>query len=136
MSTIPFELRYDQNHQWAQLLGDGSVRTGVTNQAVRSLTGMGMEGSIRSVQLPAVGQVLAAGADCGAIEGSRAVAGLYSPIAGTVSQVNTALSGEPDTVRQDYYGDGWLYKLTPTNPADVNSLMDAAAYEDFVLRGG
>jgi glycine cleavage system H protein len=134
MSEYPVFLKYDANHQWVRLDNDGLVTTGVTNEKVRRLTTRARETPIVSVQLPAVGSALvgtSSGDGDGYIEGSSAISELSCPIAGTVTEVNSEVIDNPDLVRVDCYGDGWLYRFKPNNPADLNGLMGVEAYAQY-----
>lgn len=90
-----------------------------------------MSGSITFVKLPAAGAQAATGQAAGSIEGSSGMGEIFFPIAGKVTEVNSALSGASDIVRTDPYGDGWLFKLRPNSAADLNKLMSAAAYASY-----
>src|SRR5690606_32933910 len=122
MSNVPAELRYAKSHEWLKLSADGTALVGISDYAQSSL------GDITYVQLPTVGTELAAGAGFGVVESVKAASDIYSPVAGTVVEVNSALDAAPETVNQDPYGAGWMIKLKVTNPADVESLLDAAGY--------
>lgn len=134
--SYPHELKYDENHHWSRIQDDGTVVVGITGEFVRRLTGMAREGEIVHVQLPGAGAQLARGQDAGAIEGSEALSTIFSPIAGTVTASNGELGGSPLPVRDDPYGDGWLFTIRPANPADLNGLMDALAYSAYVEKNG
>jgi glycine cleavage system H protein len=126
MSTIPAELRYAKSHEWLRPESDGAVTIGITDYAQNSL------GDITYVQLPKVGATLKAGDTFGVVESVKAASDLYAPVAGTVVAVNSALDSTPERVNQSPYGDGWMLKLKPTAAADVNALLDAAAYTQLV----
>lgn len=138
MSEYPVSLKYAANHQWARLDRDGLVTTGLTSEGVRRLTDRGRETPIVTVDLPAVGSAIAdANADQGngSVEGGSAVRELAGPIAGTVAEVNGEVAGNPDLVRGDCYGEGWLYRFKPDNPADLDGLMGVEAYEQYAGLG-
>lgn len=122
MSNVPSDLRYAKSHEWLKLHADGTAVVGISDYAQSSL------GDITYVQLPAVGTELAAGDGFGVVESVKAASDIYAPVAGTVVEVNTALDSAPETVNQDPYGAGWMIKLKVANPADVESLLDAAGY--------
>ena len=122
MSNVPSDLRYAKSHEWLQLAGDGTATVGITDYAQNSL------GDITYVQLPKVGAVLAAGQVYGVVESVKAASDLYSPVAGTVIAINPALDAAPETVNSDAYQGGWMLKLKLSNPAEVDALLDAAAY--------
>lgn len=120
--NFPAELRYTKDHEWIKL--DGNVATiGITDFAQREL------GDIVYVEVETVGQHLEAGAVFGTVEAVKTVSDLFLPISGTITELNPALNGAPESVNNDPYGAGWMIKMTVNNPADVDALMDAAAYE-------
>ena len=123
--NFPSNLRYTKDHEWIQL--DGNVATiGITDFAQREL------GDIVYVDINTVGQSLEAETVFGTVEAVKTVSDLFLPIAGTITEVNTALNDKPESVNNDPYGEGWMIKMTVNNPADVEALMDAAAYEASV----
>lgn len=122
MSNIPADLRYAKSHEWVRLEKDGSVTIGITDYAQNSL------GDITYVQGPKAGAALKAGETFGVVESVKAASDLYAPIAGTVLAVNPALESAPETVNRAPYGEGWMLKLKPADPAAVAGLLDAGAY--------
>jgi glycine cleavage system H protein len=123
--NFPQNLRYTKDHEWIQL--DGNVATiGITDFAQREL------GDIVYVDINTVGQSLEAEAVFGTVEAVKTVSDLFLPIAGTILEVNTTLNDNPESVNNDPYGEGWMVKVTVNSPADVEALMDAAAYEASV----
>jgi len=123
--NFPSNLRYTKDHEWIQL--DGNVATiGITDFAQREL------GDIVYVDINTVGQSLEAEAVFGTVEAVKTVSDLFLPVAGTILEVNTSLNDKPEAVNNDPYGEGWMVKVTVNNPADVEALMDAAAYEASV----
>jgi glycine cleavage system H protein len=123
--NFPDNLRYTKDHEWVKL--DGNIATiGITDFAQREL------GDIVYVDINTVGQSLEAETVFGTVEAVKTVSDLFLPIAGTVLEVNTALNDKPESVNNDPYGDGWMVKVTVNNPADVEALMDAAAYGSSV----
>ncbi|HVU32092.1 MAG TPA: glycine cleavage system protein GcvH [Opitutaceae bacterium] len=122
MSNIPSELRYAKSHEWVRSETDGTVTIGITDYAQNSL------GDITYVQVPKVGATLKAGETFGVVESVKAASDLYAPIGGTVTAVNAALDGAPETVNRAPYTDGWMLRLKPSDPAAVGQLLDAAAY--------
>jgi glycine cleavage system H protein len=123
MSNIPADLRYAKSHEWVRLEKDGTVTVGITDYAQNSL------GDITYVQVPKVGAALKAGETFGVVESVKAASDLYAPIAGTVTAVNSALEGAPETVNRAPYTDGWMLKVKPADAGAINGLLDAAAYE-------
>lgn len=124
MSLVPDGLKYTKDHEWAKLNGDTAV-IGVTDHAQREL------GDIVFVELPKVGAKVQAGQSFGTIEAVKTVAELYSPVSGTIAEVNGALSGDAGVINQDPYGNGWIIKVKTDKPP-VEGLMDAAAYKAII----
>jgi glycine cleavage system H protein len=123
MSNIPSDLKYAKSHEWLKLAGDGTALVGITDYAQSTL------GDITFVQVNAkVGATLKAGETFGVVESVKAASDLYSPVAGTVLEINKALDAAPDTVNREPYAGGWMLKLQVANPADAGALLDAAAY--------
>ncbi|QEL56155.1 glycine cleavage system protein GcvH [Chromobacterium paludis] len=122
MSNIPAELKYVESHEWLRLEADGSVTVGITAHAQELL------GDIVFVELPKVGAALAKDEQAGVVESVKAASDVYCPIAGEVLEVNAELEGTPDLANTDPYGDGWFFKIKPANAAELDGLMDAAAY--------
>jgi glycine cleavage system H protein len=122
MSNVPSDLRYAKSHEWVQLAGDGTATIGITDYAQNSL------GDITYIQVPKVGAVLKAGETFGVVESVKAASDVYAPMAGTVLAVNQQLETTPEKVNQAPYTDGWMLRLTLANPADVNTLLNAADY--------
>ena len=125
MSDVPDDLKYTAEHEWVRSPGEhaGSVRIGITDYAQDAL------GDIVYVSLPEVGASVAAGDACGELESTKSVSDVYAPLAGEVVAVNDALDATPELVNDDAYGGGWLFELVPSNQADVDGLLDAAAYQ-------
>jgi len=122
MSNIPADLRYAKSHEWLRPAADGTALVGITDFAQAAL------GDITYVQLPKPGTVLAAGQVFGVVESVKAASDLYAPVAGTVVEVNPALTAAPETVNQSPYEGGWMMKLKPADPGAVAALLDASAY--------
>src|SRR4051812_35348853 len=123
--NIPADLRYTKEHEWIRL--DGNTATiGITDFAQSEL------GDIVYVEIETIGQALDAHSIFGTVEAVKTVSDLYLPVSGTISEVNPALSSTPEVVNSDPYGQGWMVKLTVNDPADVQKLMDAAAYQGLV----
>ena len=123
MSNIPAELKYVASHEWLRLEADGSVTVGITDHAQELL------GDIVFVELPEVGANLAADEQAGVVESVKAASDIYTPIAGEILEVNQELVDAPDTANTDPYGAAWFFRIKPANAADLDGLMDAAAYE-------
>lgn len=119
MSDVPHTLSYTATHEWVRREPDGSVVVGITDHAQHAL------GDIVYVELPAPGRQLTAGEACVVVESVKAAADVYAPLAGTVLEVNAALTCAPEQVNAGPYGDGWLMRIAPAGPA---TLLDADAY--------
>ena len=122
---VPQDLRYTKDHEWVRLSGD-SATVGITQFAAGQL------GDIVFVELPAVGAVLTALATFGVVESVKAVSDLFSPLSGTVSEINPALAGQPELVNTDPYGGGWMVKLTVADSGQLDELLDPAAYDTLI----
>jgi glycine cleavage system H protein len=122
MSNVPADLRYAASHEWARLEADGSVTVGISDHAQEAL------GDVVFVELPEVGATLGAGDQAGVVESVKAASDIYAPVAGDVIAVNEALTDSPELVNADPYAN-WFFKLKPANVADLDSLLDAAAYQ-------
>lgn len=122
MSNIPADLRYVASHEWIRLEADGSVTVGITDHAQEAL------GDVVYVELPEVGKQLANGQEAGVVESVKAASDIYAPIAGEVLAVNEALADAPEQVNGEPYS-AWFFKLKPSNPAELEELLDAAAYQ-------
>ncbi|TDV64501.1 glycine cleavage system protein GcvH [Pseudomonas sp. LP_7_YM] len=122
MSDIPAELRFAESHEWARLESDGTVTVGISDHAQEAL------GDVVFVELPEIGKVLAASDAAGVVESVKAASDIYSPVAGEVIEVNEALGDAPEELNSAPYS-SWIFKLKPSNPADLEKLLDAAAYK-------
>ena len=122
---FPAELKYTKEHEWTRTEGK-VVTIGVTDHAQSAL------GDVVFVDLPKVGRELKAGETFGVVESIKAVSDLYSPIAGKVIEVNSALADEPSQVNRDPYGSAWMIKIEVADPAALGTLMDAGAYQKYV----
>jgi glycine cleavage system H protein len=122
---FPADLRYTKDHEWIKLEGN-TATIGITDFAQGEL------GDIVYIDINTVGTTLAAEAVFGTVEAVKTVSDLFLPIAGTVLEVNPALSAQPELVNSDAYGDGWMIKMTVSNPADVDALLTSEAYAQLV----
>ncbi len=123
----PDGLKYTKKHEWARREG-GVAAVGFCDYAQDKL------GEIVFVELPDVGAAVVAGKSAAVVESVKAVADLYSPLSGTVAEINEVLLDQPETINQDPYGEGWVYKMEISDEAELGNLMDRAAYEDFVIQ--
>jgi len=120
--TFPANLRYTKDHEWIRTEGDTAI-IGITDFAQKEL------GDIVYVEVELVGKELEAGAIFGTVEAVKTVSDLFLPVSGTITELNPALSKAPELVNNDPYGEGWMIKMKVKNPADIEKLLDAAAYE-------
>lgn len=126
MSKVPAELKYVKSHEWLRREADGTVTIGITDHAQEAL------GDLVFVEVPALGRKLAAYEACAVVESVKAASDVYAPIAGEVVAANDALGTSPEILNSDPYGAGWMWKMKPANAADVDGLLDAAAYEAYL----
>lgn len=125
MSKIVPELKYTKSHEWVRLEADGSITVGITDHAQDLL------GDLVFVELPDAGKDLAAEQEAAVVESVKAAADVYAPVAGTVTEANSAVVDAPELVNQDAFGN-WLFKMKPANADDLAGLLDAAAYQAVV----
>ena len=121
----PDDLLYTSEHEWLRRPGEaeGSVRVGITHYAQDAL------GDIVYVSLPEIGQSVDAGSTCGELESTKSVSDVYAPVSGEVVARNDSLDATPELVNNDPYGGGWLFEVVPSDPAQLDGLLDSAAYE-------
>ncbi|VVP41769.1 Glycine cleavage system H protein [Pseudomonas fluorescens] len=122
MSDIPADLRFAESHEWARLETDGTVTVGISDHAQEAL------GDVVFVELTEVGKVFAAGDVAGVVESVKAASDIYSPIGGEVTAVNDALGDSPESLNSDPYS-AWIFKLKPSDKAELDKLHDAAGYK-------
>ncbi|MEX0326189.1 MAG: glycine cleavage system protein GcvH [Puniceicoccaceae bacterium] len=126
MSDIPETLKYTAEHEWVRLEEDGTATIGITDYAQSSL------GDITFVELPEVDESFSVGESFGVVESVKAASDLYMPVAGKVIAVNDALSNAPEAVNGDPYGEAWMVRIQLEDAADLEGLMDAAAYGEII----
>ena len=127
MSEVPDNLKYTSDHEWLRLEDDGSVVIGITDHAQEAL------GELVYVEIPDAGASYGRGDACVVVESVKAASDVYAPVSGDCTDANSALADEPELVNQSPYQDGWLIRLTPTDPAEFDELMDAEAYQQFLM---
>jgi glycine cleavage system H protein len=123
--AYPREFRYTKEHEWISAQGD-TATIGITDYAQHEL------GDVVFVELPAADATITAGKTFGSVESVKAVSEIYAPVGGEVTEVNAELHNKPETINSDPHGAGWLIKVKLASPAEVNSLMDATAYEAYI----
>ena len=124
MANVPEDLHYSKDHEWVRVEGDQAI-IGITDYAQNSL------GDVVYVELPKAGEKFAGNEPFGSVESVKAASEVFTPIAGTITTINKSLADEPEKVNSDPYGSGWMIRLKMDNPAEVDSLLTAAEYEDF-----
>lgn len=122
---IPRELRYTREDEWIRIEGERLV-VGVTDYAQQQL------GDVVFLELPDVGTNVERGEAFGVIESVKAVADLFGPVTGRVAEVNNLLTDQPELVNSDCYGDGWMLVIEPDDPAEIETLLNASAYQQHV----
>ena len=122
---FPENLKYTKDHEWAKVEGN-SVTVGITDHAQKAL------GDVVYVELPKTGRTLKAHETFGVVESIKAVSDLYSPIAGKVTEINSALTEDPARINRDPHGTAWMLKIEVSDPSALKDLMDASAYSKFV----
>ncbi|MBE7213763.1 glycine cleavage system protein GcvH [Shewanella benthica] len=126
MSNIPTELRYASSHEWIRKEEDGSYTVGISEHAQELL------GDMVFVELPDVGDTVTAGEDCAVAESVKAASDIYAPISGEVLAVNEALEDSPELVNSDAFGDGWFFRVMPSDTAEIENLLDAEGYQAVI----
>jgi glycine cleavage system H protein len=121
---FPEDLKYSKEHEWARREGK-SVRVGITDFAQDAL------GDVVYVDVPEVGTQVTAGRPFGEVESTKSVSDVYAPVSGTVLERNDALGDAPELVNSDPYGDGWMVLIEPSDPSELEALLDAGAYREL-----
>ncbi len=125
-TEIKDELKYSAEHEWVKVENDVAI-IGITDHAQNALH------EITFVEISEVGTVLKANDECGLVESMKASSDLYTPIGGEITEVNTELEDAPEKINEDCYGEGWLFKIKPSNlEADLAALMDANGYKELI----
>ena len=123
-NDVPSELKYTKSHEWVRVDDDGIATVGITDHAQELL------GDLVFVELPEVGAELGAGAECAVVESVKAASDVYSPVTGEVIEANELLADSPETINQDAYEEGWIYRVRLSDPSELDALMDADAYAE------
>ena len=123
--NFPAELRYSAEHEWVAVDGP-RARIGITDFAQDSL------GDVVYVELPAVGANVMAHASCAEVESTKSVSEIFSPVTGTIVEVNETLNDAPEQLNADPYGAGWIFAVELADPSEVDALLDATAYRALV----
>ena len=123
--NVPANLKYSNDHEWCRVEGD-TAYVGITDFAQSQL------GDIVFVDVPTVGETLAAGDVFGSIEAVKTVSDAFIPVSGEILEFNPAVDADPAVVNKDAYGEGWLVKVRLTNPAEVDGLLSADQYKELI----
>jgi glycine cleavage system H protein len=123
MSHTPTGLKYASSHEWARLEEDGTVTVGISDHAQQAL------GDVVFVEAPDIGDDLDAGGEAGVVESVKAASDIYAPVSGEVVAINPVLEDTPETINEDPYGDGWMFRVKPVDASELDELLAADAYE-------
>ncbi|GLS83034.1 glycine cleavage system protein GcvH [Paraferrimonas haliotis] len=126
MSNIPNELKYANSHEWVRKEEDGSYTVGITEHAQELL------GDMVFVELPEVEDNVSAGDDVAVAESVKAASDIYAPLSGEIVAVNEELEDSPELVNSDAFGDGWLFRIMPSDVSELDSLLDAEGYQEVI----
>ena len=124
MSNIPSNLKYTQSHEWVRDEGDGTATIGITDHAQELL------GDLVFVELPEGGAHFDAGEEAAVVESVKAASDVFSPLSGEVTEVNEALSDAPETINDNAYDDGWIWKMKLADGDELDGLLDADGYAE------
>lgn len=122
MSDIPSELRYTKTHEWVRVMEDGHLEVGITDHAQQ------MMGDMVYVELPEVGATVSSGDEIAVVESVKAASDVYAPVSGEVVEINTVLADAPETVNQEPYTDGWMFRIRPGDEGELDELLDSDDY--------
>lgn len=126
MSSVPSDLKFMKSHEWIRAEGDGRFTVGISDHAQAAL------GDLVYVELPAEGDELSQGAACAVVESVKAASDVYAPLSGKVVAVNAALGDAPETINGAPYGDGWMFVVEASDPAQADALLAADAYASMI----
>ncbi len=126
MSNVPSELKYISSHEWIRLEDDGSVTIGITDHAQELL------GDIVYVELPDIDSEVAVEDEMAVVESVKAASDIYAPISGTITEINELLEDAPETINSSPYDDGWMFKMQPSEPSEIDNLIDAETYQNEI----
>ena len=122
MSETPSNVKYAVSHEWARLLEDDIVEVGISDFAQEAL------GDVVYVELPEIGQQVAAGKECCAVESVKAASDIYPPVSGEIVAINEALDGEPELLNESPFAGGWMFRIKASDLTELESLLSAEAY--------
>lgn len=127
MSNTPLDLRYTREHEWARMEEDGRVTVGITDYAQEQL------GDVVYLDLPDIGEAVTAGEPMGEVESTKSVSDIYSPVTGTIAELNIECRDNPGAVNQEPYGEGWMVVIDVSDPSEYDGLLTAEEYERLLL---
>ena len=125
MSEIPGDLKFAKSHEWVRVESDGTVTVGISDHAQGAL------GDLVYVELPEVGSTVQAGNGVAVVESVKAASDIYAPVSGEVIEVNAALSDKPETINEDAFGDGWIFKLKISDKSELDNLLTPDEYAEL-----
>ena len=126
MSDVPSDLKYLETHQWVRVDENGLATVGITDFAQQQL------GDVVYIGVPELGTTVTGGEEAGVAESVKSASDVFSPVTGEVVEINELLEDEPEKVNEDPYGEGWLFRVKMTDDGELDGLMDADTYSDFV----
>jgi glycine cleavage system H protein len=126
MNEIPGDLRFLKSHEWARLEDDGTVTVGISEFA------QGQLGDLVYVEVPQEGDTVEAGNACAVVESVKAASDVYSPVSGVIVRANAALADRPEAINEDAFGEGWIFVVKPSNPAELDALMGPDEYAEMI----
>ena len=126
MNEIPGDLKFLKSHEWARMEDDGTVTVGISDHA------QGQLGDLVYVELPAVGDSVEAGNACAVVESVKAASDVYSPVSGKIIKVNEALADKPEAINEDAFGDGWIFRVAPSNASEMDELLTPDDYAEQI----
>ncbi|MCE3002993.1 MAG: glycine cleavage system protein GcvH [Xanthomonadaceae bacterium] len=126
MNEIPGDLKFLKSHEWARMEDDGTVTVGISDHA------QGQLGDLVYVELPSLGDTVEAGNACAVVESVKAASDVYSPVSGKVIKVNDALADAPETINADAFGEGWIFRIAPSNPSEMDELLTPDDYAEQI----
>lgn len=126
MNEIPGDLKFLKSHEWARMEDDGTVTVGISDHAQRQL------GDLVYVEMPSPGDEVEAGNACAVVESVKAASDVYSPVSGRILKVNEALADQPETINEDAFGEGWIFRVAPSNASEMDELLTPDEYAEQV----
>jgi len=126
MSKIPGELKFTKSHEWVRINDDGSVTVGITDHA------QDLMGDMVYIELPEVGDEIAAGKECAVVESVKAASDIFAPLDGEVLEINETITESPEIINQDPYEGGWMFRVQLGDDQNLDGLLDAKAYQEII----